>query len=126
MILLTTHLTTTVTGRIQVKIVSKLLFANLLILSTATKADGQIPTGEIGNLYFHAGHSGLLIKHDHLADPDNCGRADWFILPNTHPHAEKIYSLLLSAQIANKKVSLFVSGCHEGIPAIKHIALAKS
>lgn len=102
------------------------LLTPALIICSAVSADGYISAGEVNAIYFHASHTGVVIKHDNLADPDNCGRSDYFILPNSHASSDKIYSLLLSAQIANKSVSMTVSGCHEGLPAIKHIRLEKS
>lgn len=104
-----------------------LLAARFLIcvVSLNAAAAGSIDAGDINFLLFYKGHSGLLIKHQYQIDPDNCGRRDYYILPNNHPHFSQIYALLLAAQTAGKKVSFNIDGCVEGIPAITHVGLAK-
>ncbi|MDR6985119.1 hypothetical protein J2X32_003776 [Rheinheimera pacifica] len=94
-------------------------------ISFNTAAAGSVDAGDINFLLFYKGHSGLLIKHQYQIDADNCGRRDYYILPDNHPHFSQIYALLLAAQTAGKKVSFNTDGCHEGIPAIVHVGLAK-
>lgn len=94
------------------------------VFSSAAIAEGQISAGNVTLILLYEGHSGVLVKHTNLADPDNCGRGDYFILPDSHSHFKEAYSLMLSAQMAGKKVGFTVSGCHQGIPAIKHITIS--
>lgn len=106
----------------------KLGFAVLFFMSAISfkiLAAGGVDPGDINFLLFYKGHSGLLIKHQYHIDPDNCGRRDYYILSDSHPHFSQIYALILAAQTAGKKVSFNVDGCHEGIPAIVHVGLAK-
>ncbi|MDR6984492.1 hypothetical protein J2X32_003136 [Rheinheimera pacifica] len=106
----------------------KTLIALTLMASSVSfnaAAAGSIDAGDINFLLFYKGHSGLLIKHQYQIDPDNCGRRDYYILPDNHPHFSQIYALLLAAQTADKKVSFDIDGCLEGRPAITHVGLAK-
>ena len=102
-----------------------LIFLTFAFFCQVSSADESIPAGDINTIYFYLGHTGALIKHTTMIDPDSCGRKDFYILPDTHSHFKEIYSLLLSSQMANKKVSFTISGCHQGIPAIKHVALSR-
>ena len=97
----------------------------LLLTAQSVQAAGAVGAGYIDQLLFYKGHTGLLIKHQHASDPDSCGRQDYYILPNDHPHFSQIYSMLLAVQLANKKVSFNIDGCHQGIPSIVHVGLAK-
>ncbi len=107
------------------KYLSVILIIGGFFISSISAAEGNITAGDITLIKLYQGHGGILIQHSNLADPDECGRADYFILPDTYPYFEEAYSLLLAAQMADKKVSFTVSNCHEGIPAIKHINLSK-
>ena len=98
-----------------------LLCGLLFLLPGVVLADGGTGPGKITNLQFFEGHSGLLVRHATMLDPDNCGRRDWFILRSQHPFFREIYSLLLAANTSGKTVYLFISGCHEGMPSIKHV-----
>jgi hypothetical protein len=86
---------------------------------------GSVDAGDINSLLFYKGHTGLLIRHQSQIDPDNCGRKDFYILPDDHRHFSQIYAMLLAAQTAGKKVSVTINGCYEGMPAIIHVALEK-
>lgn len=109
-------------------VVSKILLGLglcLIFITQNVRAAGSVSAGYINHLLFYKGHTGLLIKHQYPSDPDNCGRQDYYILSNEHPHFSQIYSMLLAVQLANKKVSFHIDGCHQGIPAISHVGLAK-
>lgn len=103
------------------------LGAGSLILSNLVyAAGGQTPPGAITAVTIYNGHTGILINQTTQIDPDQCGRQDYFILPDTHPHFKEAYSLLLATHMAGKKVSLVISGCHQGIPAISHIVTSNN
>ncbi len=97
----------------------------LLLASQVTFASGGTSAGQITAITVYEGHTGILINHTNQIDPDQCGRRDYFILPQTHPHYKEAYALLLATHTAGKKVFLTVEGCHQGIPAIKHIQTAQ-
>ena len=97
----------------------------LALMSSFAAADGSAPAGDINTIYFYEGHTGVLIQHSFMSDPDKCGRQDFYILPDTHSHFKEVYALLLAAQTAGKKVSFTLSGCHQGIPAIRNVAIAR-
>jgi hypothetical protein len=102
-----------------------LAFFGTIFVSSISCAEQSTPPGDINTIYFYLTHTGVLIKHTTMLDPDACGRKDFYILPDSHLHFKEIYSLLLAAQMADKKVSLAIAGCHQGIPAIVHVALTK-
>lgn len=109
--------------KITMKFAKCFIATCLLLVSHMSFAGATTPAGQITKIGLYDGHTGILITHAYLMDPDQCGRQDIYILPQTHPHYKEAYSLLLAAQMAGKKVELTISGCHQGIPAIKHIYL---
>lgn len=109
----------------KTRILGSSFIAFFTFFASNVAAAGAVAAGDINYLLFYKGHTGLLIKHQFPSDPDNCGRQDYYILPNEHPHFSQIYSMLLAAQMANKKVSFNIDGCHQGIPAIVHVGMAK-
>ena len=102
-----------------------LAFFGFSFFSSISLAEQSTSAGDINTIYFYLTHTGVLIQHSTMIDPDSCGRKDYYILPGAHPHFKEVYSLLLAAHMANKKVSLTISGCHQGIPAITHVSLGK-
>lgn len=67
------------------------------LISINAMAAGAVNAGDINYILFYKGHTGLLIKHQYPSDPDNCGRQDYYIFPDNHPHFSQIYALLLAA-----------------------------
>ena len=107
------------------KIVRNMFIGLSVLYAGHVSGAGSVSPGDINFLLLYKGHTGVLIKHQYPSDPDDCGRQDYYILPSDHPHFSQIYSLLLAAQMANKKVSFSIDGCHQGIPAIVHVGMAK-
>ena len=70
--------------------------------------------------HYYEEHSGLLIAQANMIDPDNCGRNDLYILWQGHPHYKEITAMILAAHFAKKPIHFYISGCIEGLPAIKH------
>jgi hypothetical protein len=99
-----------------------LLTLLLLAFATGAKAGGDF-TGRIQSLHFYQGHVGVLVQLDHMADPDSCGRSDWFILADSHPHYKDIYAMLLAQRIGGGSIRVIVSGCVQGLPSIVHTFL---
>lgn len=88
-------------------------------------AEGQVPAGKIKDILFYEGHTGVLIVHERMSDPDKCGRQDFFILRQVHPLFKEMYAALLSAHIAGQPLSMTLSGCHQGLPSVIHLRSAK-
>lgn len=107
------------------KIILKAAAFCLSLINFNATAGGYVDAGDINVLLFYKGHDGLLLKHQFPSDPDKCGRWDYYVLPDNHPHFQQIYAMLLAAQTAGKKVSFYVDGCHQGIPAIANAQLDK-
>lgn len=100
---------------------SKLIFAVFLLVSMTASAAHFNKKGEISRLAIWQGHSGILVIHQHMINPESCRRTDNYLLKSTHPFYKEFYALLLSAHMANHPVSLGVQGCHEGFPVIFHV-----
>jgi hypothetical protein len=81
--------------------------------------------GKIKTILLYEGHSGVLVKQDNMSDLGGCGRSDYYILDNQHPHFKEIYSLILSAHMANQHLALSVADCFQGISRITHVTSNK-
>ena len=104
-------------------IVRQAFCACALLFSTSVMAQGgMIAPGAITALEIWESHTGILVRHAEMRDPDSCGRSDWYILPKTHPMFKEAYALLISAQSSGKQVQLWLYKCHEGLPKIAHLA----
>jgi hypothetical protein len=103
--------------------VRQMILVALMSTSSLSWAEGTTQAGAVTAIQFYEGHTGILIRHTNMMDPDQCGRADWFILPDTHSHFKQAYATLLTANVTNKKISINVSGCLQGIPQIRHITV---
>ena len=77
--------------------------------STATAGDYL----EVGKVTFmQNAYGGWLIRTEGAtSNPDNCSK-DTVILEGAHSQYKEIYSFLLSSYMANRKVRLYVNGCH--------------
>jgi hypothetical protein len=105
------------------KVIAGLLIA---LLAPTTLAGGATSYGMLPEILVYNGHVGLLVRHSAMIDPDGCGRTDWFILPETHPHYKVSVGMIMAAHAAKQKVSIHVSGCVQGLPAIQHIGMQQS
>jgi hypothetical protein len=110
---------------LMMRLLSNIFIFLLVVGAVNVNAAGSVAAGDINSLLLYKGHTGVLVKHQYPSDPDDCGRQDYYIVPAEHPLFSQIYSLLLAAQMANKKVSFSIDGCHQGIPAIVHVGMAK-
>lgn len=80
----------------------KILVLLLVVATSATQAANFTKGGEITQLHFWEGHSGVLILHENMINPENCARTDQYALRKEHPFFKEFYSLLLSAHLANQ------------------------
>jgi hypothetical protein len=100
------------------------IFLALAFFSATSHADGTTGAGLVRMLHFYNGHTGLLIAHANLIDPDACGSGSYIILSDTYPHYKDVYAMLLAAKISGQPVTIYVSGCLQGYPQLRHISLA--
>lgn len=111
----------------------KKLLALLLcgLMHTAANAAMVNVTGKIQMLNSWERHGGLLVKmkaEDMRKTEGMCERNDYYILVNAHRYMERNFSMMLSARIAEKPITLRFSDdatnkCVERFPRIFHIAL---
>lgn len=100
-----------------------IILAFFVFTAPFSSAEGTTPVGTVTQIMFYEGHQGILIQHSNLMDPDSCGRIDWFILPDSYFRFKEAYAMLLAAKLTKARIAIAVSGCLQGIPQIKHIAL---
>ena len=81
----------------------KIFLVSALFLSTNLMAGNYSNYQELEQIQFYEGHSGLLIKQETMVDPDNCGRQDYYILPQNRAMFKEVYSALLSALHAKRE-----------------------
>ena len=98
----------------------KMAVLSAAMLFSATAAAENISYGNMSAIEFWKDHPGALIQvqTDAMKDTDNCGRKDFYILPDAHEHSKQIYALLLAAQVAGQKVQIWTYGCTWGFPVI--------
>lgn len=101
-----------------------ILLLALSLISATASADGTTGSGIVRMLHFYTGHTGLLIIHSNMMDPDACGSTAYIILPDNHAHYKDIYALLLAAKLSGQSVTINVSGCLQGYPQLRNIWLS--
>ncbi|WP_038002951.1 hypothetical protein [Teredinibacter turnerae] len=93
----------------------KLMFLMLIMISINSLASGWITKDLTGKItYVNAERFDLVrigFTADDRANPDECGSAGAVILKTDSNSAEKQYSLLLAAFMADKPIKLYGSGC---------------
>lgn len=109
----------------MMNLLTKLFLVLSVSVSSLAYAEGSVGAGTINLVYFYQEHTGVLITHSNQINPDGCASNAHFILRDTHPHYKNVYAMLLAANLSGKKVSIGLSGCHEGFPNIKHVAVYK-
>lgn len=98
----------------------------LLLVPALAFCEGQSSNSELNTIHFWEGHSdAFLLNQVTMVNPDGCTKPNtWYALVKSHPHYEEIYSLLLMAKAANKKVTFILSGCYSGAyPKIRDVYL---
>lgn len=98
------------------KLFSRIAAGLLMMLVVSVAMAGWSGSGKIQKVYFSSGR--ILIVHDFMADTDGCGRADYFILPQSNALWKEMYATLLAAQVAGQPVNLALLGCELGFPKI--------
>lgn len=96
-----------------------------LISSNLSIAASGLSVGQVKSITWFEEHNGVLIKQDNMQDLGGCGRSDYYILNDQHPHFKEIYSLILSSHISSQPLRLHIDGCYEGISKIKHMSSTK-
>jgi hypothetical protein len=98
----------------------KAALALSLIAASNAHAALNFIEGKVMVVQFWEGHTGVLIRLSKTGDPEGCGRADYLIVQDTHPHYKDLYAMLLTSQVSRQTISLGVSGCFQGFPNVVH------
>ncbi|WP_444890836.1 hypothetical protein [Microbulbifer sp. DLAB2-AA] len=94
-----------------------LLFFSLLLPSLAFSAGGSTDTGVIEVMYVNGGWTMVRLpaldgaQPGSKNNPDSCPNSSYYALQPDTANYEALHSTLLAAQLANKKVNFWVSGC---------------
>jgi len=82
----------------------------LAMWSISAVAGGYLGTGK--TIYMQNAYGGWILKTNGTnTNPDGCSK-DNTILEPTHGQYKELYSLILSAYMANRNVRFYVDGCH--------------
>lgn len=98
----------------------------MFVFSAFAAAQSALAAGTTSNLpikmiQYYEGHTGLLLTQEQMADPDACGRRDYYIVRQEHPRYKEITALLLMAHGSNMPITMTLSGCYQGLPSIQHV-----
>jgi len=102
-----------------------LISALFMLIVSSTQAGDFNSAGNITEVNFWKGHTGVLVVHESMVNPENCSRSDQYILRENHPFFKEIYSMLLSSHIASQPVRFGLKGCFQGFPSIVHVKSKK-
>ena len=105
-------------------IVVLITIIGIFFIGEAFAATGS-SVGKITTLRWYEGHAGVLIIQENMSDLGDCGSSTYYILDDQHSYFNEIYSLILSAHIANQPLELTIDGCFEGYSRIKHLKSSK-
>lgn len=97
----------------------------LIVLFSATANAGNISFGDVNLIHFWSAIPGVMVAVGTMTDNDSCGRNDYYIIANTHPHFKQLYALILSAQISQKKVQVETNKCVSGFPDVVNVWISK-
>ncbi|AOT08313.1 hypothetical protein [Pseudoalteromonas luteoviolacea] len=94
-----------------------LLMAVILAFSLQAKASGGTDSGKIAQMYVNGGWTMVHIPNivtnvrGSKNNPDSCNNNYWFAIEPNDPNYTTLHSTLMAAQIAEKNVHFWVSGC---------------
>jgi hypothetical protein len=88
-----------------------------IAFSHPVQASGSV-NGTISNVAGDYSNGMLIRLSGTFANPDNCARTDWYILPDNHPHSQLIQAIFLSSQAGNRSVGVQIDGCVDNFPKI--------
>lgn len=102
----------------KLKLTHFFVIGSVITISSNVFAGGLTASGKIGLLSHEISGSyvqlldtnGTIIK----TDPDNCGGSEVYSLPTDHPNYNVLSSSLLTAEMTQKELALYVEGCDNG------------
>lgn len=95
------------------KIVCAFLTVAVLVFSSLCLAAGQSGQGNIDHIYQRSFDGHLYVKKagGSWNNPDGCASSDRLVLVRDNPSRSEFYSAILAAQLANRQISAWISGC---------------
>ena len=88
---------------------------SLLIMSTSAIAGESSGRVRITELYMPASGGLVRVRVDKpIVNPDQCGGSEFYIKELTAAQEDRFVSVVMSAFLAGKEVSFWISGCTTG------------
>jgi hypothetical protein len=97
-----------------------LLISSSLLFSNFAIAAGWSSVSKVTRLY-QRGDGHVYVSFANMTNPDSCPAADWYSLPTSIAHSERIFSLLMASKFADEPVKVYLSGCSANKPKISHV-----
>ena len=89
---------------------------------SANSLAGKTTANQIVNhLQFYKGHTGLLVRQPSMLRLEECSRADYYLLPKSHPYYSEVVSLIMAAHFSGSKLKFYIDGCTQSILSIIHV-----
>ncbi|MCW2404415.1 hypothetical protein M2336_001044 [Sphingobium sp. B1D7B] len=87
----------------------------IFLMPTDANAGATSGYGKITQINVDAGGSAMRVEFDQpIVNPDGCGGADFYIVELNSAGKDRFMSTVLSAFMAGKSVSFWISGCTTG------------
>lgn len=110
------------------KCVFVLLLAGICLSATAEKwTNGNLL---VKNIIWRPGYHGFYVEHTTYHDPDNCstGPKQYLYVFDAATEADaktmdRLFTLLTTAMVSNKRIHAFVKGCRGGFPVVTGLQL---
>lgn len=93
----------------------------LLAAMQSSHAGGNSENSVTATVHYYKWHTGLLVSHKSMRNPDGCGRADFYMLEKSHPFYKELTALIMASHLTRQAILFNVDGCAEGFPAIQHV-----
>lgn len=99
------------------KFVFLTLSAALFVASPVYGASG-VSDRTLKKVHVNVG-SGIYFQTDQaMINPDGCNGTAWYHVRPGTSYEKEVLSILLSAEMANKKITFYLNGCIDGYPAV--------
>jgi len=102
----------------RAKWASAFLLAASIVYSHSSFAGGWGSREALTIVYPSTSVNGIYIAQSTMADPDQCGQQDFYVLEKTHALFDEIYAMVLAARVSDKPIQFHVAGCINQRPVI--------
>lgn len=82
----------------------------LLLIAASSASAAQVSDAGVNYVGVY-GDGRVFASLDTVVPVNGCESATWIVLPSTHAHKKELYSLLLSAKTAGRKIDVNSTSC---------------